>query len=299
MGVTEVLSPAQTPPGGVDMAKEPTPPFDWRSMAPVIAVVAGLIAAFWPLMRRLPEMWFGDETYYAHGVAVPLCAALIVWDRWDKLRAEAKPGPWWAILPLLGCCWVTWVAAGNSTRILLSLLLIATCLSASLFILGWGGLKRLAAPSFYLLFALPLWDNVIDKYTAPLQKISAIGAYQFFDMLGMNPFRQDLTLIYLNNFTVDVGVACSGLRLVLAVAAIVTFFVLVAHLEWWKNLLLFAISLPLCVLINTLRITLIGIVGNQYGSEAGHAFHDYSGYISLVVSFLILMKVTKILGWKV
>ena len=145
---------------------------------------------------------------------------------------------------------------------------------------------------------MPFWDNVIDKYTHPLQKISALGAFQFFEMLGMHPYRNDITLIYLNNFVVDVGVACSGLRLVLAVAAIVTFFVLVAHLSWWRNLALYAISIPLCVVGNMIRITLIGIVGNQYGTEAGMAFHDYSGYISLVVCFLILMKTTKIMGWK-
>ena len=125
----------------------PNPPFNLATLGPALAVLGGLLVAFWPLMKRLPEMWFGDETYYAHGVVVPICAGLIIWDRWDKLKAECKPGPWWALIPLLGLSWITWGAAGNSTRILLSLLLIAMCLNASFVVLGWAGLRRLATPS--------------------------------------------------------------------------------------------------------------------------------------------------------
>ncbi len=64
------------------------------------------------------------------------------------------------------------------------------------------------------------------------------------------------------------------------------------------DLILVAVAVPLCMILNTLRITLIGLVGNQYGSDAGHQFHDYSGYISLVICFVVLMKITKMLGWK-
>jgi len=43
---------------------------------------------------------------------------------------------------------------------------------------------------------------------------------------------------------------------------------------------------------------LIGMVGDTWGDAAGHAFHDYSGYIALVVCFVILFKIARALGWK-
>ncbi len=55
---------------------------------------------------------------------------------------------------------------------------------------------------------------------------------------------------------------------------------------------------PLALLINGLRIALIGVVGNQWGPEAGHKFHDYSGYITLVLCFFVLFKIARGLGWK-
>lgn len=278
--------------------KEPASPTDWVAYLPGVAVLLGIIAAFWPLMVRLVGIWFGDDTYYAHGAIVPLCSAFIVWERWDAVKRDSRPGPWWALVPLLGLFWVTYVAAGNSTRVLMSLLLIAVLLVAALFVIGWGGFRRTAAPILYLAFALPFWDSMIDRYTMPLQQLSTDGAFAFLQLARLEPMRGDATTIYLNNFNLDVGIPCSGLKLLLAVASIVVFFMLIAKLKWWGNTILALSVVPITLAVNALRIGLIGIVGNEYGHDAGMQFHDYSGYIALVVCFLLLMKLTKVLGWK-
>ena len=237
-------------------------PMEWQAAFPGILVGLGFIAAFWPLMVRLVGIWFGDDTYYAHGAIVPLCSAFIVWERWDAIKRDARPGPWWALIPLTGLFWVTYVAAGNSTRFLMSLLLIATLLVATLFVANWGGLKRTAAPILYLAFALPFWDSLIDRYTQPLQQLSTDGAFAFLQLARLSPMREDATTIYLSNFNLDVGIPCSGLKLLLAVASIVVFFMMIAKLKWWGNTLLAIAVLPLMLIVNALRIGLIGVVGN-------------------------------------
>jgi exosortase/archaeosortase family protein len=64
------------------------------------------------------------------------------------------------------------------------------------------------------------------------------------------------------------------------------------------NLIFAASILPLALFINGLRIALIGVVGNAWGPEAGAQFHDYSGYITLILCFFILFKGARLLGWK-
>jgi exosortase/archaeosortase family protein len=96
----------------------------------------------------------------------------------------------------------------------------------------------------------------------------------------------------------DVGVPCSGLKLLLALSAFSVFFVLIANLKWWANAFMLAFVLPLALFINGLRIALIGVVGDTMGSDAGHQFHDYSGYITLLLCFVIVFKLARILGWK-
>jgi exosortase/archaeosortase family protein len=95
-----------------------------------------------------------------------------------------------------------------------------------------------------------------------------------------------------------VDVPCSGLKLLLALTAFTIFFVLIARLKWWANLLALGMIPVLAILINGLRIALIGVVGDTWGQDAGMTFHDYSGYITLIICFMILFKIFRWMGWK-
>ena len=57
------------------------------------------------------------------------------------------------------------------------------------------------------------------------------------------------------------------------------------------NVLMAMLVVPLCLLMNGLRIALIGMVGEWNGREAAVQFHDYSGMIMLVLCFFVLCVV--------
>jgi len=269
---------------------------DWRHLAFLAA--AGLALTFWPLFQYLPGIWFANDTYYAHGVVVPICSGLIVWDRWDKLKTIPVKGAAWALVPLFACLYVLWFALRADMHTVEATLLVLILGAAVLFVAGWRWLWALSIPIGYLFFGLPIWEHWIDKYTMQSQMASTNYAYDILKLVGLNPWRQDATTIVLDHFTLTVAVACSGLKLVLAVSAITVFFMCVGKLKWWGNLVMLASVLPLSFLVNSIRIAMIGWVGNNWGDAAGHQFHDYSGYISLVLCFLLMMKITRWLGWK-
>jgi exosortase len=285
-------------PNFLDQAMETLRTADRRNLVAWGLAIAGMFVMFFPLFRRLPDLWFAADTYYGHGVIVPFCAGLIIADRWGKISKEKVKPAYWMIVPIMALSYVMWVAAGNSTRTLMSLAFIPMLLSVALFLFGFAVWKHLIMGLSYVTFALPVWDGVIDRYTQPLQRVSTDTSYTMLKLAGQNPLRHDSTLVYLDQFELYVGAPCSGLKLMLAVIAIVVFFALIAKLKWWGNVILLATAVPLCLIINGLRITMIGLVGNQMGRDAGHAFHDSSGFISLIICFLVLMKLTKLLGWK-
>jgi len=277
---------------------------DWRSLTqspefvPVVAVVAAFLFAFWPFVAKVWGLWFAEDSYYAHGAIVPLCSLFLIYDRWENLRRITVRGFWPAIVLLLPSLYLGYVAQRTVIQTVSSFAFVASLISAVLFLAGWRWLWALAGPILYLVFALPVWQAVIDRMTVPLQDWSSTLSYYLLKLGGMEPFRAGTNTIVLPNFTLEVAVACSGLKLALAVVAISVFFVMAARLRWWANALLLASSLPLAVVINGIRVALIGVVGNQYGGEAGIRFHDTSGYIALVLCFAILYKFTKALGWK-
>lgn len=261
----------------------------------------GLSLMFWPLFKAMLTLWGSEDGYYSHGFLVPIISGYIVYRWWPRIK-DLPVKPFWPAAVLFVPAMYVAVAAVVTRFDTMSSLLLITVLGLSvLMVAGWRWLWVLATPILYLSFCLPIWGTFIDKYTLPLQVLSSKVAYQILVAFGYRPVQgsgSDLTIIYLNNFTLDVGVPCSGLKLVLALTAFTVFFIAVARLRWWANLLLCAIELPLCIITNGLRISLIGIVGDSFGSEAGHKFHDWSGYLTLVICFLILFKIVRLLGWK-
>lgn len=289
------------PPGA---EANPKASFDWAvitkspAFLPGIALAVGFAVAFFFVLERLPQLWLSDDGYYSHGFLVPIISGYIVYRWWPRLKEIPVKPTTLAIVPVLIGLWAIYVSSTTVFYFGASMALLFTMLSGIWFVAGFRWMLGLAAPVLYLGFALPIFGSVIDSYTNPLQRLSTIVSYQLLEAMRLSPFQSDSTTIHLDNFTLDVGVPCSGLKLLLALTAFNIFFILIARLRWWANLLMLTLVVPLGIFINGLRIALIGVVGNAYGPEAGHQFHDYSGYITLIVCFFILFKIARGLGWK-
>ncbi len=314
----------QTDKGGAKAARFP---LDWRewlaseAARPALLILLGVAVAYWSFWPALYDLFQSPDGYYSHGFLVPLIAAFIVYRCWPLLKAGdwlwflggfakrlyeknpklqgLKAKPFWPALLLLPA-----VLLFNYASTLLkiegfqSVGLLALLLVGIWFVAGGRWMVALSLPVLYLAFALPLWTTFINNTTNPLQVASTTVAYHVLRLLGFDPYQSDPTIIQLNHFTLDVGVPCSGLKLLLALTAFTVFFILIARLNWVGNLVMAALIVPLSLLINGLRVALIGMVGDHYGPQAGHAFHDYSGYITLIICFFVVFKIARLLGWK-
>lgn len=291
---------------GVGPVREATGkrPFDWAAIAnsgaflPAVLITVGLFAIFWGLFAFTYGKWIGSEGYYSHGFLVPPISGYIVYRWWPKLRALPVKAGWAGVPFLAGMLWIAYAANRTDIYTLLSIAFLVILILSAWVIAGWRWMLALAAPILYLAFALPIWDQVIQNYTNPLQLVSTKVSFYLLRLMGMHPLQLDPTNIQLSNYRLEVAVACSGLKLLLALGAFATFFMLIAKLKPWANLLFAASILPLGLFINGLRIALIGVVGNTWGEKAGASFHDYSGYIAIILCFFILSKWTRLLGWK-
>jgi exosortase len=282
----------------LDFATLSKSPLFW----PIVMLAAGVILIFWRLWGQLLGLWLGADGYYSHGFLVPLIAGYIVYRNWDRMKSiPVKPG-YIAIPVLLLVLYVARIASVNRIDLLMSLCLMATLLFSSWIIAGWRWMLALSPSVLYLSFCLPLWTALINNYTNPLQIISTDVAYYVLKVIGkianFDVVRTDPTVILTSNFNLNIEVPCSGLKLLLALAAFTTFFMLIARLKWWANLIMVGFVFLLALFVNGLRIALIGVVGELRNPTAGHEFHDYSGYVTLIICFFILFKMARLLGWK-
>lgn len=276
----------------------------WLTIAGV--GMLGFLLAFWPLVSDLPAMWLGTgewalrtgDGYYSHGFLVPLIAFYVAYKNWDRIGAIAvKPG-WSGVPMLLVGLWILWAGNAVDLQQVRSGALILVLLGIVWVVWGVRWMIGLAPSILYLIFALPVWTGFIDNYTNPLQIVSTKVSYFILKGIGYNVYQEAPTALALDRFDLNVAVPCSGMKLLVAVTAFTVFFMMVARLRLWANGTMLVLILPLCLFINGLRIALIGVVGENFGRSAGLTFHDYSGYVTLIVCFFILFKVARWLGWK-
>ena len=264
---------------------------------PMVVLFLGLVTCFWPLLEQLPELWFGGSGYYSQGVLIPFLSAYTIYSNWSQISKKPVQMGWLAIIPLIISLYFLRAAYATELNEISSVAFLVVLLSLIWFIAGFPWMLALLLPVLFLTFALPIWTSFIDVYTNPVQIDSTTVAYKLLQLFGQNPLRADPVTIYLDNFALTVAVPCSGLKLLLALSAFTIFFILIAHLKWWANLIMLALVLPLSLLINGLRVALVGLVGNQYGEQAGVQFHNYSGYITIIVCFFLLFQFARWLGW--
>ena len=276
--------------------------YDWETynksplFIPGSLAVLGMLMTFWTLTKGAFLQWKTND-YYSHGFIVPI---LVAWqirvrkEMWDNVHFKPSAIAWLFLVPLLAA---QYLAVTGEFWAVQSCLFIIISLVVCWLIFGFRKALVLSLPIAFVAFALPLWGSLIDGYTNPLQVLSSTVALTILKLSGFNPMKLSPTDIQLNTFTLNVAVPCSGLKLMVAVTCLTCHFILIARAGWLFNVLMAMLVVPLCLLMNGLRIALIGMVGEWNGREAAVQFHDYSGMIMLVLCFFVLFKFAKVFGW--
>ena len=270
-----------------------------EAFLPSLVAAAAIAVCFWSLWIPLYGLWTSDDGYYSHGFLVPAISGFVIYKWWPWLKQIPVKSFWPAAIPLVACLYLTRVGHFMGIEGLLSVCLLATIGCAVWMVAGFRWAISLSPAILYLAFALPLWNEFITNNTNKLQIASTTMAFELVQAVGYRPYQTDPTIIVMDSgYKLDVAVPCSGLKLLVALTALTVFILLVGRLKWWANLVMLGLIVPMALFINGLRIAFIGMVGDRWGVDAAVQFHDYSGWITLILCFIILSKIARTLGWQ-
>jgi len=233
----------------------------------------------------------------SYGFVLASVALLVAWRRRDALAQAIDPAS--AALPgaavtLVG---LTIYLAGQLgadlflTRISLPLVIVG----AIWFLAGWRALATMAAPLVFFTIAIPLPTLIASAVTLPLQLTASRVAEATLTTFGIPVFR-DGNVLELPSAALEVAEACSGLRSIISLAAI---SVLLAWTEpsLPRRMAIVAISLPLAIVMNGLRIAATGIACEVWGPRAASgSWHTFTGWITFVVSVFLLLQLQRLMA---
>lgn len=240
------------------------------------------------VIATLKNRWYSDPSW-SHGFLVPLFSAFLVYQAWDRLVSlPIKPNYWLGLPLFLFACFgnIFFLIFGQYNSAHLSLLV---CLiGLTLFLFGVDHLRILWLPICYLLFCIPIPEGLYVRMTAPLQELAAGGAATLLPLFGIQAERHGVEITVPRGpfeppESLNVAEACSGMRMVVAFFALAVILAYSKKQPMWHKLFLSCCALPIALLCNILRVTLIGILFIYINRDyARGTTHQWVGLLMLI-----------------
>ena len=228
---------------------------------------------------------------------VPLFSLYVLWTERRQLVESAGRPDGLALVLLVPSLALGFLGVRGIQVRLEEVGLIGLLIALPWAVFGRATARRVAFPALFLLFCIPL-ATFLDVVTVHLRILASSTAYAVLKGVGADVVRRG-TMIAAGDgsFSIDVADPCSGLRSLFALMALTAGYAYFTLKAWPRRALLFALSVPLAILGNVMRILTICLVANfaSPGFATGF-YHDYSGYIVFLVAILAMVGCGEAIG---
>lgn len=259
-----------------------------------VALLVASLPIFWLGFHSLAMAWSTAE--YSHGPLIPLIS-LYLFLR--ELRKMPLPDPaqrrWPGLAILAGG--LALAALGNMMRVpdIVTYAFIIWVGGIVLTIFGWDRGRLHMLPVVHLVFMLPLPQILYWKLTIFLQTVSSEIGVWLVGLAGIAVYLEG-NVIDLGVYKLQVAEACSGLRYLFPILSFSYLFAILYRGPFWHKIVLLLSAAPLTVLMNSVRIGIIGILVDRYGIDQAEGFlHFFEGWVIFLICVGILFLMAMVL----
>jgi len=257
-------------------------------------ILAGLVV-FWFGIVSLLEAWSTPE--YSHGPIIPLLSAFMFMREMKSVPAVAEPvRDRWVGVGVVLIALAIGVIGGLIQ--IPDIVTYALILWIGGTILACFGLRRgwYFWPSvLHLVFMLPLPYTLYWPLSIWLQMVSSeigVSIIRFADI----PVFLDGNIIDLGVYQLQVAEACSGLRYLFPVMSFSYVFGVLYTGPLWHKLVLLLSAAPITVMMNSVRIGIIGIMVDNFGIGYAEGFlHFFEGWVIFIGCVVILFGLAAVM----
>jgi exosortase D (VPLPA-CTERM-specific) len=234
------------------------------------------------------QVWGGNEEY-GYAYLVPFISAFLVWQKSHELSALQFTGSWTGVLVVLLGVVLGMVGQMASAFTVQQIGLVVAIWGFVLALTGWTVARLLWMPLLLLLFMIPLPRFLQVSLSSEMQLWSSALGVWFIRLMGIS--------VYLEGNVIDLGVyklqvveACDGLRYLFPLLTLGLVMAYVYQGAFWKRAVIFLSSVPITILMNSLRIAVIGWMVEHWGVGMAEGFlHDFQGWAVFMVSLAMMV----------
>ena len=286
----------------------------WFSIGIWLVIAAGLVTTF---AGAFQSMWFyhwfpawrtpglglykrlvEGDSYYTHAPLIALVSIIMGWLLCRHTRIPVRPRPIIGTAVLVMSLLLQWISCVGDVDFTKGFAFIGVLMGLVLMLWGGAALRRLWFPLALLLFMMPVPPMVIAQSNFRLKILAADWGVGLANLIGFPAERSGARLLLEGGKEMLVGNACSGLRTLISLFAFGAIYAVVCRLRGWWRLGLFAMTLPIALVSNCLRITGLIIVAHFTDvATATGTYHDISGVLVFVCAFLMMFGLEKSVLW--
>jgi exosortase len=159
-------------------------------------------------------------------------------------------------------------------------------------IYGTKVFKLVLVPLLLFAFTLPIFP--IHRVTIPMQFLSAKLTAGFLNTLGVSAYN-DGSIINVQHYRLSVEAACSGLRSLISLFFTSIIFAYFIPTTKVKKAAFVAISIPLALIMNICRLTLVSFYTVYNGYKGLQEFHDSLGIVLFIIALGILVLISRLI----
>lgn len=254
----------------------------------VTLVGLALIGAFLPGLRFMVANWAVVEEY-SYGYFIPLISGFLIWQKSEQLRQIELRGSWSGLLLIGLGLLLGLVGEFSAIRLFGQYGFIVALVGLTVGFIGWQGTRLIAGPLGILLFMIPLPQFALRELSQQLQLVSSQLGVWLIRLFDISVFLEG-NVIDLGSYKLQVVDACSGLRYLFPLMVLGFLAAYFFQGAWWKRACILLSTIPLTIVINSLRIGLIGVTVEHWGpAMAEGLLHDFEGWFMFMVCIALLI----------
>jgi len=261
-------------------------------------MLAGLLVLSLACRQALHGLWltWNDVPEYSHGLALPVLAVFLIWQKREVFERTTFKGSVTGLILIIlaGVALLLGTMGGAYT-----LQQYAFALGLTGLVLAWTGIgsfRQMGMPVALLFLMVPQPEFILNNLSTRLQLVSSELGVAVIRLAGISVYLEG-NVIDLGSYRLQVVDACAGLRYLFP---LMTIGLLVAHFfkaPFWKRALVFLASIPITVMMNSIRIAMIGWMVDRWGSAMAEGFiHDFQGWVVFMVSGACLLGFAALLN---
>jgi exosortase D (VPLPA-CTERM-specific) len=246
-------------------------------------------------LTGLAEAWSRPE--FSHGPVIPCLSFYMFLHELKAVPPTSAPvtDRWPGILVVAAA--LALATLGNLVQIDDLVFYALIVWTAGLRLVGFGWRRGVVFwPSvLHLVFMLPLPQFLYWQVNTTLQFLSSEVGVGLVRLAGV-PVFLDGNVIDLGVYKLQVAEACSGLRYLFPIMSFTYVFAVLYRGPVWHKLVLLLSAVPLAVLMNSVRIGIIGVLVDRYGIEQAEGFlHAFEGWVIFLACIGILFGMAKVM----